>query len=56
MSQLAKFLAFYRTVIFIAELKEHAIGLALNKTNIFGTVTFFALGFILFSFKTPKCH
>jgi putative AlgH/UPF0301 family transcriptional regulator len=56
MSQLAKSLPFYRTVIFIAELKENAIGLALNKKNIFGTVASLALGFILISFKTPKCH
>jgi len=56
MFQLPKSLAFYGTVSFIVEVKEHVIGLALNQTNTFDTVTFFALGFILMSFKTSKCH
>jgi hypothetical protein len=54
--QLAKSLAIYGTVSFTAELKEHAIGVALNQTNTLDTVTCFALGFILMSFKKPKCH
>ena len=55
-SQLDKSFAFYGNVSFIAQVQQHAIGLALNQTNTFDSVISFALRFIFMSFKKPKFH